>query len=128
AHTAGDVDWEQVEVRAIAASLALCENRARIDAAAQGAQIKSWSRWLPDGVLGASARRDPSGQEALGPMLALELPVFDDGAAAPAAAQAQVRVRRPGHARIATEVRARARVLRGRIDRIEARVRFAELE
>ncbi|MBK8975053.1 MAG: TolC family protein [Planctomycetes bacterium] len=122
------VEWEQVEARAIAASLALVENRARIDAAAQRAQIQSWSRWLPDGVVGVSAQRDPSGRETLGPALALELPVFDDGTAAAAAAQSQVRLLVHRHAQIAVEVRARARVLRERIDRIEARVRFVELE
>jgi len=122
------VEWDQVEARAIAASLALVENRARIDAAAQGAQIQSWSRWLPDGVIAVSAQRDASGREALGPALAVELPVFDDGSAATAAAQSRVRMLMHRHAQIAIEVRARARVLRERIDRIEARVRFAERE
>lgn len=122
------VDWDQVEARAIAASLALVENRAHIDAAAQGAQIQSWSRWLPDGAIAVAAQRDASGREALGPALAVELPVFDDGTAATAAAQAQLRLLLHRHAQIAVEVRARARLLRERIDRIEARVRFAELE
>lgn len=124
----GHVEWDRVEARAIAASLALVENRARIDAAAQGVQIQSWSRWLPDGVIAMSAQRDASGREALGPALAVELPVFDDGSAATDAAQSRVRLLMHRHAQIAIEVRSLARVLRERSDRIEARVRFAELE
>ncbi len=121
------VEWGQVEARAIGASLALVENRARIDAAAQGAQIRSWSRWLPDAVIAVSARRDVSGPEALGPALAVELPVFDDGSAATAAARSRVRLLMHRHAQIAIEVRALARVLAERSDRIEARARFTEL-
>ncbi|MCK5940626.1 MAG: TolC family protein, partial [Planctomycetes bacterium] len=72
------VEWDQVEARAVAASLDLVENRALIDAAAQGVRLQSWSRWLPDGVVALSAQREASGREALGPALAVELPAFDD--------------------------------------------------
>lgn len=126
--TVEHIEWDQVERRAIAASLALRENRARIDAAAQGAEIRSWARWVPDGVIAVSARRDASGRDALGPALAVELPFFDDLTAGTAAARSRVRLLMHRHAQIAIDVRARARVLHERMDRIDARARFAELE
>jgi cobalt-zinc-cadmium efflux system outer membrane protein len=118
------VDLAHAESRAIAASLAIAAHRARLDALAQKVRLRSWQQWLPDGALGASAIREPGGDWGLGPHVALELPLFDDGAPARDHAAHTLAAELLEHTQLAVEIRSAARTLRQRAAVLADAARF----
>ena len=122
------LDLGGVEGRSIAASLDLCENRALIDAAAQRAGLVEWQSLWPEGMLGPAAMREPGDGWGVGATFELELPIFDDGRARIAAADAQLRMLLHRHVQIAVETRSAARLLRDRLMRLDQRARYLQHE
>jgi len=117
-------DLAHAENRAIAASLAIAAHRARLDALAQKARLRSWQQWLPDGEFGASALREPGGDWGLGPHVALELPLFDDGAPARDRAAHALTAGLLEYTQLAVEIRSAARTLRSRAAVLADAARF----
>ncbi|MEO6594196.1 MAG: TolC family protein, partial [Planctomycetota bacterium] len=118
------VDTNDIEARAVAASLELAAQRARLDGMAQHAKIESWRGWFPSGEAGLTALREPDGDWGLGPHLALELPVFDGGDSRQAKAAASLRQGLHEHVQLAVRVRSAARLLRDRARQLADRARF----
>jgi cobalt-zinc-cadmium efflux system outer membrane protein len=132
------LELHRVESRSVQASLALIENAAHINAIAQMAGLAGWEGLLSDDDVGVAATREPGEGWGAGPSLALDIPLFDQGQAKAARAQAMVRERLHHHTQLAVEVRSAARLLRDRFlslsDRLEyhrrehlpARARFVQ--
>ncbi|MFN0241378.1 MAG: TolC family protein [Planctomycetota bacterium] len=109
------LDVEQVETRAIAASLDLAESRAHTTAEARRAGFTSWEAAFSTGDVGLAAKREVDGGDwGLGPALAVSVPLFDTGAAARAGAHARVQASLAHHVALAVEIRSAARRLRAR--------------
>jgi cobalt-zinc-cadmium efflux system outer membrane protein len=117
-------DLSELESRSIRASLELAENRARTDAAAQLAGLSSWQGLFPDATLGLEAKREPGNGWGLGPSVAVSLPVFDQGQARIAVADAHVREGVYRQVQIAVEVRSAARLLGERFVLLQDRIAF----
>lgn len=114
--TLATMNLEQIETRAIRASLDLEQNRARADAAAQQAGLASWEGWLGGATLGVVAKKEADSSEfGPGPELSVALPLFDQGQARNAAANAALRSLLHRHVALAVEIRATARQLRERL-------------
>lgn len=118
------VDLDHVEARCIAASLELLEQRARIEALAQHADLTSWQRWLPDGHAGVGAQRDAGGGWGLGPAVQLEVPLLDRGEARLARSEAALREGLQHQVQLAVEIRSAARLLHDRLTALAARLQF----
>ncbi len=110
-----DLPTGDLESVAIARSLDLAEQRARIDAMAQEAGLRSWEAWLGPAELGAVATREPdSSSWGVGPAASVSLPLWDRGGAVRAAADARLHGALHDHTALAVEVRSAARLLRDR--------------
>src|SRR5439155_1904930 len=100
----------EAEARAVAFSLDLVESRARIQSALESlglARSRSWAQ-LDLGVVG---QHDADGAWGFGPEISTSLPVFDQGQARRAEADAVLRERMAGHVARTVEVRSAARLL-----------------
>ena len=117
------LELDDVEARAVAQSLVLRGQRARIEAAAQSAELQRWP-WLADDTFGLAALREPGGDWGLGPALSVELPLFDQGDATRHKALAVVEQRLHEHAQTAVEVRSAARLLHTRAAFLAERAAF----
>ncbi len=122
------VDLADIEGRVVARSLELAAHRARLDALAVHAELDDRMAWTPDGALGLSAVREAGGEWGLGPKLALELPLLDNGSARRAVARRRLAAGMHDHTALAIELRSAARVLRDRTTLLAARVRFLREE
>jgi outer membrane protein, heavy metal efflux system len=118
------VDAADAESRAIAASLELAAHRQGLDALAQKAGLDSWRGWFPELILGPNGIRLPGGRLGFGPRIEGELPLFDSGGARRARNRAELRAGMHDYTQLAVEIRAAARLLRERADRLAARARF----
>jgi len=124
-----DLRADELEGRALRASLDLAAARSRIEAAAQRAGLADWSGLFPAGAIGVSVERDAdSGEWAFGPSVAVALPLLDAGGARSAAALAAFLRELDDAEQRAVEVRAAARSLRERLDGASARARILREE
>lgn len=111
-----------VEARALAASLDLLENKARIHAALAGAGLARSMGGLPGLELGVEGERpDGGGSWGFGPAVSTTLPLFDTGAARVLGANALVRSRMAHHEQLGVEIVVGARRLAARVRALRAR-------
>ena len=118
------LNLEQVEARAITASLALAENRAHAEARARSAGIARWEVLLPGAELGVGAQREPEGEWGVGPSIGLELPIFDSGTSHRRAALRRLEASLARHVQLGVDVRVAARLLRGRVVTLADRAQY----
>jgi cobalt-zinc-cadmium efflux system outer membrane protein len=109
------------ETRAVAASLDLLENKARIQSALVSAGLARSSGLLPKLDLGVVGKREPDGAWGFGPEVSTAIPIFDTGFARVLAASATARQRIARHEHLTVEVGAAARRLAERMQSLRAR-------
>lgn len=118
-----EIDFHNIERRAVAESLDLVEARARVEVAAGRAGMTKWSTLLSEFEFGVAGAREDNGTWYVGPNVALQIPIFDQGQARNAAATAQLRGALQDYAAHAIELRSTARAARDRL--VAARERAA---
>ncbi len=125
--TAGlaDATLTDIESRAVAASLDLAEQRARLLAAGERAGVRDWDSILAPGELGVAAKHETSDQWGVGPSAAIGLPLFDLGGAAAFRAEAELRRERFRELALAVAVRSRARAAVVRLRSLATRANAA---
>jgi outer membrane protein TolC len=123
------LDLEDVEARAIAASLDLVAIRAEATAAGRRAGIVGWEAPLGPGELGLAGKREADASEwGLGPAIGFSLPLFDTGAARRGAAAAVLEELQASHVARAVDVRSGARRLRARYVALRDQAEFIRTE
>ena len=71
---------QNLESRAIAQRLDLQAARMRVDLIGQSLALRTKTRYAPAGIrIGVDTEREPDGQRVTGPILDLELPIFNQG-------------------------------------------------
>lgn len=119
------IAWEGLESKAVAASLDLAHNRAHAEAAAQRAGLSSWEGWMSGWELGVVAKHEAADDEwGVGPSLSLPLPLFSQGQAHVAGAQARLRQVLYRHVELAVQLRSTARTFRERLIALRSRVNY----
>ena len=114
----------QLEETALEQSTLLRSARARRAAATGRAEVLAWQGVLPEIGAGLTVQRE-HGETAVGPVVALALPIFDQGRAELARAQAESDKYRAGEERAVLEVKAEAARVRAEIS--SARVKVTKL-
>jgi len=111
-------DLGQVEAKAIERSLDLQIGRKRFAAAARTANFERTRGWVPELRAGISAERElgSGGDWALGPAVALEVPLFYQGQGETGAALAQMRSEQRRYTDTAVRIRAAARAAAAKLD------------
>jgi outer membrane protein TolC len=107
-------------------SLQLAVARERIDAASERLGIARGTSVIPALHVGIDAEREPDGLWFVGPMIAVELPLFDSGQSRRPAARAALRRLRHDYAALAVEVAAAARTASVRVTVSAQRVQHYE--
>ncbi|MBI2568833.1 MAG: TolC family protein [Candidatus Schekmanbacteria bacterium] len=116
---------EEIERQAVASSLDLEAARLQIEVAGRELGLARKTRWLPELEVGGLAEREAGDKEwAVGPSIELALPLFDQGQAAVAAAEAQRRLREEQYRALAIAVRAASRAARDRLAAARQRVDY----
>jgi outer membrane protein, heavy metal efflux system len=112
-----DARLAELEGRAIEQSLDLELGRQRFAAASKGANLAAVRGWLPELRAGVSAEReaDQGAEWAVGPAVALELPLFYQGQAETGIALADMRREQRLYADLAVRIRATARASAARL-------------
>jgi len=110
-----DPDLSHLESVAVERRLDLAAARSEADALEKAASLAGLARALPSLKAGISTERDAEGTRTTGPLLELELPIFDQGRAGAARALAQLRQARARQADLAVGIRSEVRSLRGRL-------------
>ena len=118
-----EIDIQGIERRAIGHSLDLAEAKARVQVAAGRAGITQWPAILSDVEVGVISTRENDGFWHVGPSVALQIPLFDQGQARNAAGAAQLRRALQEYVAEAVELRSAARAARDRL--VAARERAA---
>jgi outer membrane protein TolC len=110
-------EWKDLEERAILRSLDLELGRRRFAAAAKGANVARARGWVPELRAGVSAEResDEGAEWAVGPAIALEVPLFYQGQGQAGAALASMRREQKAYAATAIRIRATARAAAARL-------------
>ena len=108
-----ELDLAQLERRAIEQSLTLAGMRQHIVALGRQLGVTDATALVPELQLGAEAERE-SGRWKLGPSVQLPIPLFDQGQARRATAEAQLRQTQERYAAQAVELRAAVRAARHR--------------
>jgi outer membrane protein TolC len=112
----GDPDVQDLEARAIDHSIDLAIHRRRFTAAAKAANLRRAAGWLPELSVGVSAEREAGeAQWAVGPALAIELPLFYQGRGETGAALAEARREQRAFADAAIRIRSAARSAAARL-------------
>jgi len=106
---------EHLETFAIANRLDMAASRREMEALAQALGITIDWRYFGSVDVGISTERDTDGQWVVGPSLALELPVFNQGQADIARRQSQLRQSQAKLKARAIEIRSEIRSLRNRL-------------
>jgi outer membrane protein TolC len=114
---------EAVITNALANSLQLSVTRKRIHAAAERLGVARAESAIPALHVGVDAEREPDGTWLVGPMVAVELPLFNFGQARRPAAEAALRKLRHEYAAQAVEIAAAARTAVKRVDVADERTR-----
>lgn len=115
---------EGAESRAVAASLDLIENGARIQSAMVAAGLAGPEQAWSQRDLGVSATREPSGAWGVGPGLSTSIPIFDLGQAKRMGANAVLRQRIEHQTALTVEVRSAARRFADRAAVLAERARY----
>lgn len=102
-------DAADLESQIIAANLDLDAMRRQIESAGQTLGLRRTFGLVPDLELGATGEREPDGEWAVGPVVSLPIPLFDQGQPAAAAAAAQLRRTQAEYYAAAVRLRAAAR-------------------
>jgi outer membrane protein TolC len=108
------LDLSSLERRVIENSIDLAVARKSMEATARGLNIKNITSVLPELEVGVDSEREENGTWLVGPMLALPVPLFDQGFPARAAARAQLRRAWDRYTALAIEIRSAARAARYR--------------
>ena len=117
---------DDLETRAVTASLDLDELRWTMRAAARRLGVARWSTLIPEVAVGVSAEREEHGGWAVGPAAELTIPLGELAGGARAGASADIRRAQHLYRARAVEVRAAARTARDRLR--AAHQRAAELK
>lgn len=116
-----------LERRVIANSLDLGAMRQEIEGVGRALGLERTLGLVPDLELGGTAEREAEdGAWAGGPIVALPIPLFNQGQPQVAAAAAQLRGARARYYATAVELRAAARSARALVENAEARARYYE--
>jgi cobalt-zinc-cadmium efflux system outer membrane protein len=100
---------ENAEAAAISQRLDLAAAGAGVDALARAADLTRSTRWLSAFGLGVAFKREPDGEKLLGPQVELTLPLFDQGQARVARAEAELREAQRRFEQKAIDARSEAR-------------------
>lgn len=120
-----DMAGTDAPARALASSLDLLENKARITSALASAGYARSSGLLPDLDLGLAGKRESAdGSWGFGPSVSTAIPIFDTGAARVLAANATARQRFARHEHLSVVIGAAARRLVERERTLRAREAF----
>jgi len=123
---AAGVDLENVESRAIAASLDLAERRATMNVLAQAGGLARWDMLLSDASLGIGVSKDADGSEwGVGPHGSIGIPLGDVGSARQYGADARLAAAAADHWQHALHIRSTARTFRDRLRALDADARFS---
>jgi outer membrane protein, heavy metal efflux system len=120
-----DPDLEQVETRAVTASLDLELALRELETSAQKLGLTGVTSMLPTLEAGLKGERE-EGRWSLGPSLALPLPLFDQGMPSRSAAEGELRKRWENYYALAVEVRSGARNFRNRVVLARQRAEYQE--
>jgi cobalt-zinc-cadmium efflux system outer membrane protein len=112
---AEELATDDVERRAVEASLELAAARQQVEAAGRTLGLQRSLALLPELQAGAAAEREPEGDWGVGPAVSLPIPLFDQGQAKTASARAELRRARRQYVATAVEVRSAARSARNRL-------------
>ena len=113
---------EDVEARALARSVDLELARRRYGAAARAANLATAEGWLPTLRAGVGYQREDE-QDEWGPVIGLEIPLFDQGQGATAEAEARLLGEADRLADLGVRIRAAARATATRVRIAHAQVR-----
>ena len=100
---------ENVESAAISQRLDLAAANAEVEMLARAAGLTRSTRWLSAFGIGVAYKREPDGEKLLGPEVELTLPLFDQGQARVARAEAELREAERRLEQLAIDVRSEAR-------------------
>lgn len=117
-----------VESIAIERSLDHLASRARVAALEAGVTLASWNGLFSSGSAGVVAKREPDGAWGVGPALSLALPLFDQGQARTAIAEALRRRELALQSQLELELRSAARVFALRFDEAMRRLERFDAE
>ena len=118
-----EIDIQGIEGRALAQSLDLTEAKAQVQVAAGRAGITRWPAILSDLEVGVIGTRENDGFWHVGPSVAMQIPIFDQGQARNAAGASELRRALQEYVAEAVELRSAARSARDRL--VAARERAA---
>lgn len=104
------VATEGLEGLAISNRLDLQALAKEIDAFEQALSLSRFYRWIPFVEAGVSAEREVEGGWVIGPQLALEIPIFDQGQAQVARFESMVRERKRAHEALSLDIRRDVRI------------------
>jgi outer membrane protein TolC len=107
-----------------AANLALAAQRAEITGAATRLGLERTYGLIPEVEAGATAEREPGGDWALGPVISLPIPLFNQGTADVAIAMAELRRSRAEYYAHAVELRAQVRTARALMQNAYSRATY----
>ena len=111
-----DVPLEHLEATAMERRLDLIAARRELEALSYAASLQGSTRFFPAVQIGASTEREsPEGVRVTGPTLSIELPIFDQGQARIARAEALVRQSESRLAELAVNARSEVRSARERL-------------
>jgi cobalt-zinc-cadmium efflux system outer membrane protein len=106
---------EQVEAQAVSQRLELAAAKKAADAAAQALSLTRQFRYLGPFGIGVAYKREPGGDKFVGPTVELGLPIFNQGQAAVARAEAELKRSEERVAALAVDIRSEAREARSRV-------------
>jgi outer membrane protein, heavy metal efflux system len=106
---------EQVEAQAISQRLDLAAARKSVDAAAQALNLTKQLRYLGPLGIGVAYKREAGSEKFIGPTVELGLPIFNQGQAAVARAEAEFARSQQRVAALAIDVRSKVREARSRV-------------
>ena len=115
---------EEVEARAVSQRLDLAAAKKSAEAAAQALNLTRQLRYLGPFGIGVAYKREPGGDRFVGPTVELGLPIFNQGQAAVARAEAELMRGEERVAALAVDVRSEAREARARVAAAQEVVRY----
>ena len=110
-----ELPLDHVESLAVANRLDLAAARQEVKVRGQSLEIAQKWRWIASADVGVSSELDTDGQWVTGPVLSLELPIFDQHQAKIFRLEAQFRQSSKRMTALAVEIRSEVRALRNRL-------------
>lgn len=114
---------EELEAAALRQSLGLAAARSQLAAAGARASLSRWQGLIPDLEVGVAAHREEEEGWAVGPIVELEVPLFNQGNGEVASSRAEVRKLQQEYRRDAVRLRSVARAVSAKLRAAEARER-----